>query len=94
MLCILPRRGARAYESFVAALIKTENEDISDVLREKEDPTSSQNSAKPKPKNMSGDDPRDVQASTKSQCEKGDDTKKSERPPQNIQDEGKKICLQ
>ena len=91
MLCILPRRGARAYESFVAALIKTENEDISDVLREKEDPTSSQNSAKPKPKNMSGDDP---QESSKSQCEKGDNTKKSEGPPQNIQDEGKKICLQ
>jgi hypothetical protein len=25
MLSILPRRGKRAYESFVAALIKTEN---------------------------------------------------------------------
>ena len=75
MLYILPTRGRRAYKSFVAALIETENEDSSDFLRAKEDPTSSQNSAKPP-------------------CEKGDDTKKSEGPPQNIQDEGKKICLQ
>ena len=38
MLSILPRRGKRAYESFVAALIKTENKESSDFLRAKEDP--------------------------------------------------------
>ena len=94
MLCILPTRGPRAYESFVAALIETENKDISDFLRTKEDPTSSKNSAQPKPTNVSDDNPRDVQESSRSQCEKGDNSKKSEGPPQNIQDEGKKICLQ
>jgi hypothetical protein len=46
MLSILPRRGKRAYESFVAALIKTENKDSSDFLRAKEDPRSSQESTK------------------------------------------------
>ena len=49
MLSILPRRGKRAYESFVAALIKTGNEDSSDFLRAKEDPRSSQSSVQPKP---------------------------------------------
>ena len=39
MLTILPRRGSRAYESFVAALIKTENKDSSDFLRAKEGPS-------------------------------------------------------
>ena len=46
MLSILPRRGKRAYESFVAALIETENKDSSDFLRAKEDPRSS---VQPKP---------------------------------------------
>jgi hypothetical protein len=49
MLSILPRRGKGAYESFVAALIKTGNEDSSDFLRAKEDPRSSQSSVQPKP---------------------------------------------
>ena len=40
------------------------------------------------------DDSVDVHESTKSHCGKGDNSKKSEGPPQNIQDEGKKVGLQ
>ena len=86
MLSILPRRGKKAYESFVEALINTENKDSSDFLRAKENPSSSQNSVQPKPKDMSGD----VQESTKSHDEKGDNSKKSEGPSQTTQDKGKK----
>ena len=83
MLSILPRRGKRAYESFVAALIKTENKDSSDFLRAKEDPRSSQSSVQPKPKDMSGD----IQESTQSHSEKGDNSQKSEGPA--TEDKGK-----
>ena len=86
MLCILPKRGKKAYESFVEALNKTENEDSSDFLRAKEDPRSSQSSVQPKPKDMSGN----VQESTKSYSEKGDNSQISERPSQATQDKGKK----
>ena len=86
MLCILPKRGKKAYESFVEALIKTENKDCSDFLRAKEDPRSSQSSVQPKPKDMSGN----VQESTKSYSEKGDNSQISERPSQATRDKGKK----
>ena len=76
MLSILPRRGKRAYESFVAALTKTENKEISDILREKEDPRSSQDTVQPKPKDMS-------------HSEKGDNSQKSERPSPATEDKGK-----
>ena len=69
-------RGPRAYEYFVAALIETKNTTSSDFLRAEEDRISSKNSAQPKPKDV---------------CEKGDNSKKSEGPPQNIHYEGKKI---
>ena len=84
MLSILPRRGKRAYESFVAALIKTENKDSSDFLRAKEDPRSSQSSVQPKPKDMSGD----IQESTQSHSEKGDNSQKSEGPSPATEDKG------
>ena len=86
MLSILPRRGKRAYESFVAALIETENKDSSDFLRAKEDPRSSQSSVQSMLKDMSGD----IQESTKSHSEKGDNSQKSEGPSQATQDKGKK----
>lgn len=84
LLTILPRRGKKAYESFVAALIKTENIDSSDFLRAKEDPRNSQNSVQPKPRDMSDD----VEESTKSHYEKGDNSKKSEGPSHTTKDEG------
>ena len=59
MLRILPTRGPKAYESFLSALSKTSHQDCTELLREKEDLTSSQNSVQPKPKDVSGDDPLD-----------------------------------
>ena len=59
MLRILPTRGPKAYESFLSALSKTNHQDCTELLREKEDLTSSQNSVQPKPKDVSGDDPLD-----------------------------------
>jgi hypothetical protein len=64
---------------------QTENKDSSDFLRAKEDPRSSQSSVQPKPKDMSGD----IQESTQSHSEKGDNSQKSEGPSPATEDKGK-----
>ncbi|CAC5407345.1 unnamed protein product [Mytilus coruscus] len=89
LLSILPRRGMKAYESFIKALCETGNGEVADYLKEKDgskrNEVNSENSGKPdnclsKPKDGNGDTQKTVQQYS----ENPEKTNKLES--QNIQD--------
>lgn len=94
LLSILPRRGKKAYDSFLNALDASTNEEVADYLREKDGSKSSQNARKPddESKNSKGDDD-EVKKTSTHHSENPDKTNKPESSNSNQGHEGMRIRL-